>query len=345
MVFRRSKNCARTRISVKYGDHEIEQVDSYKYLGVTIEETITFSTSYVELANSASKALGAIINKSKHHRDIGFKTFDKLIQSCVFSIMDYGAEVTGLRSHHSLEDVQNRAARFYLGVNKFCPLPCLNLEMGWLTCYRRRHLCVIRYYNRLVNLESGRLPRKIFMSSRNNQGSWAFKVRELLNDIVLDHYWDTLSAIPTDIARLMIREKCKEELANAVDDRIKLRTYKTLYCGLSVPVQVRCPIGKRQRSLLTQLKCGTLHLRIETGRFVGEKLHERLCPVCDGNQIESEHLFVFDCSAYDEDRDKLITTSSLDRFPANLKEFFEHPFVMGKFVEGIWHKRNMLLVN
>lgn len=171
----------------------------------------------------------------------------------MFSILDYGAEVTGLKTHHSLVEVQNRAARFYLGVNKFCPLPCLNLEMGWMTSFRRRNMVVLRYYNRIMKMEDQRLPKRVFLNSVNKSGSWANQVGSLMDDLVLNHYWESGSVIPPDILRLMVREKYKEELFRDVDERVKLRTYKTLCIGLIPSVQVKSRLGKNAPSLLTQL--------------------------------------------------------------------------------------------
>lgn len=328
---------------MRFGDELVEQVSSYKYLGITLDECLSFNMCYEELGLSASRALGAVISKCSTHKGLGFKTYDKVIQSCVFSILDYGAEVTGLRSHQRLDDVQNRAARYFLGVNRFCPLPCLNLETGWLTGRRRRHLCVLRYYNRLLNMNENRIPRKIFFNTKNNEGSWANQVKHLMEDLVLEHFWDSGSPILKDVSMLMVREKCKEELYADVDQKPKLRTYKTLCTGLLPAAHVKCPLDKGKRSLLSQLRCGTLHLRIELGRFRRELLRDRLCGLCEMNCVESEQHFIFECPAYNQDRQNLVRKLNLPAFPSDFKHLFRHPFVFGGFVQNIWAKRINLM--
>ena len=50
-----------------------------------------------------------------------------------------------------------------------------------------------------------------------------------------------------------------------------------------------------QRSILAQLQCGILPLRIETDRYEGKAEAEKLCKFCGNNFVESEALFLFQC--------------------------------------------------
>ena len=52
-------------------------------------------------------------------------------------------------------------------------------------------------------------------------------------------------------------------------------------------------LTKRQRSILAQLRFGILPLRIETGRFRGEKVEERVCQLCNTGLVEYELHFLF----------------------------------------------------
>lgn len=345
MLFRRSAQCRKTLVKVHYGGQEIEQVDSYKYLGIVLDAVLNFNKCYEELGASSSRALGAVLRKCRDLRNIGFKTYDNLIQGCVMSIIDYGAEITGFRSHQALDEVVNRAARYFMGVNKFCPLPCLNLEMGWLTNYRRRHLCLFRYYNKLLAMEDDRVPKIIFMNTKNNEGSWAKKLKLIMDELYLGHYWDTDSQIPMDIVKLMIREKCKDELFKAVDERTKLRTYKTLISGLMPASHLKCSLDRKYRSLISQLRCGTLHLRLETGRFNREPLENCICNLCDLDQIETEYHFIFECPVYERERADFLNTLNLDGSSVGLRDLFKHPFQTGKYVWKIWMKRACHLLN
>ena len=66
-------------------------------------------------------------------------------------------------------------------------------------------------------------------------------------------------------------------------------------------------LNRSERSILAQFRCGILPLRIETGRYVGEKPEERLCKVCQSGQIENELHFLFNCVLYNDFRNNLLS--------------------------------------
>lgn len=105
MSFRKSTRSKRTEVNVKFDGQMIEQVSDYKYLGVVVDEVLGFKLHMERVAHSGSRALGAVIGKTRDLKDLGLYSYDKLVTSCVFSILDYGAEVTGFVKSKQAEDV------------------------------------------------------------------------------------------------------------------------------------------------------------------------------------------------------------------------------------------------
>jgi hypothetical protein len=52
-------------------------------------------------------------------------------------------------------------------------------------------------------------------------------------------------------------------------------------------------IPKHERSAMAMFRCGVLPLRVETGRYKGEPLADRMCTVCENNEIETEKHFYY----------------------------------------------------
>ena len=83
----------RSRQEFKYNGQEICKVSSYKYLGVYLDEHMDFNECSHVLSESASRALGGVINELKMLRDCGYETFTTLFEAGVSSILDNGEEM------------------------------------------------------------------------------------------------------------------------------------------------------------------------------------------------------------------------------------------------------------
>ena len=81
-----------------------------------------------------------------------FRTYTKLFNACVSPVLDYCSPVWSHRNCNELEEVQHRAMRIYLGVNKFSAKCAVIGDMGWTPGDIRRKLNLLRYWNRLVLL-------------------------------------------------------------------------------------------------------------------------------------------------------------------------------------------------
>lgn len=78
----------------------------------------------------------------------------------------------------------------------------------------------------------------------------------------------------------------------------KLRSYVNFKMSYGVEDYVANYVSRMQRSLLAQLRIGILPLHIETGRFRSVPLDNRLCQLCNMQEIEDEKHFIVNCAAY-----------------------------------------------
>jgi len=83
-----------------------------------------------------------------------------------------------------------------------------------------------------------------------------------------------------------------------IEKKPKLRTYRTYKDTFAQKSYLFMDIPKNQRSLLVHLRTGILPLRIETGRFLDESEHIRLCIFCDLQTIKNEIIFGLQCTTY-----------------------------------------------
>ena len=127
----------------------------------------------------------------------------------------------------------------------------------------------------------------------------------------------------------------------------KLRTYILFKHAFIVEKYVQLNLSRSERSLLAQLRSGTLPLHIETGRYVNTPVDERWCLCCRSQSVESELHFIFDCTLYDSLRNNLfsylynqghniITYSRIETLKLLYKNF---PRQFAKFVKCAYERR------
>lgn len=337
MVFRKNMQTKNENIAILYGDKKLEQVKQYKYLGIIFDETLRFGPAHEALAASGGRALGAIISKSKRYNDIGYKSYTKLIDTCVNSVTDYCSEIIGHDTPKGIIDIQLRAARFHLGVPKTTSLCCLASEMGWLPAPSRRQMCVLRYYNKLMRMDVSRIPRRTFESTVNTPNSWAWKTRDLLISLGLDLYWNMGSPVPMELIQFYIREDSKDKWRSQLAAKEKLRVYKKVKLTMCVSPYVAANVPRKQRSLIARLVCGCLRLRVETGRYSNELFAERSCTVCTTGETEDEEHFLLRCPAYDDLRAGIVGQNM------SLAQLLRQPFILGKLIQKLWSRRCNLM--
>ena len=301
IVHFRIKSQVKSSFSFTFNQEQVECVNRYKYLGIILDENLDFNCTASVLSNSANRALGGICSKFRKLKGLGFNTMTSLFQTGVVPILDYCSGIWGYQQYSQIDAVQNRAIRFYLGLHRFSPNLAINGDVGWLGSRIRRKINMLRLWNRLLNFVDSRLVKKVFMwdvRKRRSVGSWSSDIFKIMLELNLIHSYENLLPVDLGVAKRQLHENYISAWKNEIIDTPKLRTYclfKELYETEPYVYKVH---NRRERSLLSQFRCGILPLKVETGRYTQVPLEYRLCLLCEENCIEDEMHFFFDCSFY-----------------------------------------------
>ncbi len=293
VVHYRKPNTPRSDFIFMWDDSQIGHVGSYKYLGVIIDEYLNFDLHCDSISNSAGRALGRIISKFSYFRNVGFKTFNKLFESNVESIMSYCISSLGLKDYN-FEKVQSRAIRYFLGVHPKTPIPALFGEVGWIQFKYKRWVSMCRSWNRFIKMDDERISKQIFLQDYSSDiNSWCTDFHSVCIDLELTEKFENLEPIDLDLFRARLGSLVAERWRQSVLSKPKLRTYKLFKHDLKAEDYVNCLMTRLQRSTFAKLRCGILPIQIEVGRFRGQKECDRNCPMCK-MAVESEiHFFHF----------------------------------------------------
>ena len=285
----------------KYGNHDLSIVSEYKYLGVILDQHLSFESCSKTLAESGGRALGAIISKFKLFKEMGFNAFTKMFETGVIPVTDYGSAIWGFSKNNHAELIQNKAARYFLGVHNFTPIAALQGEMGWLPSKHRKYLNMLRFWNRLQNMPNDRLTKHVFNTEYHNfddYKNWTQNVKEIFTQLNLLPIFQSSSVCDLDICQKRAFEAAEKEWRSVLKTKPKLRTYINFKSNLSTTDYVKTITNRYERSILAKYRCGILQLHIETGRFNNTKLEDRLCKICNDNNIENEYHFLCICSEF-----------------------------------------------
>ncbi len=186
--------------------------------------------------------------------------------------------------------------------------------------------------------------KKLFLHDKVAKGhNWSKKVKRILDDCDMLPFWTNGQTVPLENFKNKIDEKFKRDWLHHCSTKPKLRTYSVFKSHTEVASHICCNMPKFERSLVSQLRLGILPLRIETGRYSNLEENQRICLVCDMNEIENEHHFLFECNLYSAERSvfetKLNCTFSGMSIVNKFKTVFEHPFLLGKYVKIAFSKR------
>ncbi len=78
VIHSRKKKCKVTEKQFYLGMDLVDICQQYQYLGIIINEHLSYEITATTLAESAGGALGGVISKFKSFKNVGFQMFSKL---------------------------------------------------------------------------------------------------------------------------------------------------------------------------------------------------------------------------------------------------------------------------
>ena len=221
-------------------------------------------------------------------------------------VLLYGAGIWGTENRQVINTVQNKACRFFLGVQKTASNIATRGEMGWISIYTCQKLEVIRLWCRLCNLPATRLTKHVFQWSfdlaQNRMKKWDYFVLKMyrLNDpdflnVIQPRFTPAIIQQSFSILKTAKNQQRENYLFN--DRNLincnKLRTYGCFTSRLITEDYVKLNIPRHDCRILSMLRCGTLPLHVENGRWCRpvKPLDQRICTYCNQNQMKMKYTF------------------------------------------------------
>lgn len=292
----------------------IEVVEQYNYLGLTYRANGCWTEAKLELARRGSRALNMMLANMKKFGYLEPRIMLKMFDSKIVPILTYGSELWGFSGTAEIELIASNFYRRILGLRRNAPVTLARGELGRHELSTMIMMRIIKYWLKLVRSPNDRAVYKCYEYQRikceNNQECWALNVKALLFSLGFDDVW--LNQSPGHLNRFITEfsKRCKNMSIVNWHDKVasfgSLRTYNTIKSNFSLEWFLTIDLSKHVINNLVRLRGGLLRIAANEGRWTNIALEQRICPMCNRNEIEDEHHLIFKCRAWSTFRQNLI---------------------------------------
>ena len=125
-----------------------------------LTEHLVYDIMAKNVSMLANSAFELVISKYKALGRLPFNTLKKLYDSIVLGTISYRAAIWGDKTFSCISAVQDRAARFFMGVGRYIPNAAVMDDIGCESVEIRQCDSVINHSYRLRNMDIMRLNSK-----------------------------------------------------------------------------------------------------------------------------------------------------------------------------------------
>ena len=309
--------CKRTSKKIKdlrfkLGNTDLENVNSYKYLGLVFTSNGRFKESIKYLCNQAQKAMFSVIKKARSLQ-LPLDVQLHLFHSTVMPIALYGCEVWGYEDCGMVERLHLKFCKYILRVKSSTPNFMVYGELGEFPTSISIKTRMVNFWLRLLNDKNSKYSKIVYhmllSMVHNNVGksAWITYIRHILSENGFNNVW----CEPLHYNRYWVdhvfKQRLKDQFIQTWNENvyesskgINYRIFKTkfgyeLYLNV-LPYDLAC--------VLCKFRTCNHRLPIEAGRFVNLPRNERTC-TCS-NKLGDEFHFLFECTHVKDLRSKYL---------------------------------------
>ena len=313
----------------------LEIVQSYCYLGIDFISSGSFRTARSNLVDKARKALvplSSLVAQFNIPSDKAIYLFNAMIRP----IAMYNSEnLTHLTNHQiiAMNDNKNslmfyakkaypnnlhqKFLKYILGVKSNCSNMATLGELGEVPIILHGFVSLLSYWHRTNSMSEDTLVKQALNFVTNDSSAkyeWVATVKFLLHYLAIDDHFVNPQLTPstntfTFMCKKKLHAKFIEEWSNdlaggnlKVGESSKLRFYKLFKTSFGREPYLDHIKDYKLRKKVTKFRCSDHILEVEVGRHKNLKVEERICKICNLDDIESEAHFLQQCPAYTQIR-------------------------------------------
>ena len=136
---------------------------------------------------------------------------------------------------------------------------------------------MIRYWNRLIKLDEPRLEKFVFDWDYSvNNNNWCSDIENILESVNLLNLFNEKRICNIQIVKNAIYDSYENIWIENWRNKTKLRTYIMFKNVFKTEPYVMMHMSRLQRSLMAQLRCGILPLKIEDSKMLRIQIQDNI---------------------------------------------------------------------
>ena len=289
-----------------YNGYELEVVNEFNYLGLLFFYNGKFSRAQKRAAEQGRKALFYILNVCNKNF-FNIETMLSVFDTYVNSVLSYGAEVWGFHTGQDVEKIHIQFCKKILGVRKGTCNDFVYSDLGRFPLQIIRKLRIFKYWIKMRNSKNCIL-RALYEEMNLYEDNWLMNVKRELNLLGLNYVWN-LTQVNNNVYNIIKQRICdvfKQHCYSRTLTTSKGNLYRHLLNEFKLQTYLIKPIDKQHLKEIVKIRISAHKLNIESGRYKNIDRTERICNVCNSNDIEDEYHFILQCPLYNDLRKKLI---------------------------------------
>ena len=215
--------------------------------------------------------------------------------------MSYGCEIWGFHKANDVEKIHTMFCKNVLGVRKSTCNSLVYFELGRFPLYITRKLRILKYWMKLKNSDNCIL-RSCLEDREILNDSWINDVRMELNHLGLGYIFNenTIDKFTLKLLEQRFYDLYKQEMFSAIRRSTRGEYYQYIADNFGLQFYLSKSMNETHRKIITRFRLSSHNLNVEYGRYRNELRSNRICTLCNLNDIEDEFHFILKCPKYNE---------------------------------------------
>ena len=297
-----------------YNEIIIENVKEFKYLGVMFSRTGSFCKTKKHLCEQAQKAMYGIIKKIRLYNlpiDCQLDLFDKVVTP----VLIYGCEVWGYEPLVDIERIHLKFLKHIFNLKSSTPSYMVYGESGRFPLHITVYGRMISYWAKLFSGPEPKISNILYKYYLNQycndiiKNPWIDCIKRILDTCGFSNIWFQQDVVNvswiTNAVKQRLQDQFLQTWSSDIDNSSKGHIYKIFKQNFVIEKYIT-ELTPKYRNIIMKFRTSNHHLPVETGRWAGIPLSERVCTLCNNGQIGDEFHYLLECKVLSNHRKKYL---------------------------------------